>query len=211
MGLPAAVPGGVARTAAHIDKSWIGTDAETLMSDVLETPVALLNDADAAGLAEMEFGAGQGRRGLVMMLTLGTGIGSALFIDGTLVPNTELGHLEINGSEAEEQAASSIRKKEGLSWDVWAVDTALKTYESLLARSLCWWRHQQKHEKFAPTYGKDPVHGSPEEPSRYYWRSGDGQLCASVRRNDNLPLYKASLLIIRCYAFPKKNDSPMSN
>ena len=95
---------GVTRTAANVDKSWLDAPAAQLFSERLGKPVSVLNDADAAGVAEVAFGAGQGQRGLIMMLTFGTGIGSALFLDGTLIPNTEFGHLELDGKDAEMQA-----------------------------------------------------------------------------------------------------------
>lgn len=117
---PAVVRHGVAETAANVDQSWIGTDAGTLFSQATGAPVTVLNDADAAGLAEMDFGAGKGRQGVVLVVTLGTGIGSALFVDGTLVPNTELGHLQIRGKDAEHRAAASVRESKGWSWEEWA-------------------------------------------------------------------------------------------
>ncbi|TGA95255.1 polyphosphate--glucose phosphotransferase, partial [Streptomyces palmae] len=117
---PGVVIGGTTRTAANVDKGWIGTDAATLLADRIGAPVTVLNDADAAGVAEMSFGAGRGRRGTVIMLTLGTGIGSAVFIDGQLVPNTELGHLELDGHEAEQRASSKARDDHDLSWPHWA-------------------------------------------------------------------------------------------
>ncbi|MGA9286348.1 MAG: ROK family protein, partial [Solirubrobacteraceae bacterium] len=98
---PGVIAGGVTRTAANMDPGWVGLDAGGLLSDTLGMPVTLINDADAAGIAEMTFGAGKGRGGTVVLLTLGTGIGSAVFVDGRLLPNTELGHLELNGHDAE--------------------------------------------------------------------------------------------------------------
>ncbi|MEU1166815.1 polyphosphate--glucose phosphotransferase [Streptomyces sp. NPDC005921] len=109
------------RTAANVDKSWIDTDARTLFSERLGgLPVTVVNDADAAGVAEVEFGAGRGRKGVVLLLTFGTGIGSALFVDGELVPNTELGHLELDGHDAEKKASSKAKEDEELSWEHWA-------------------------------------------------------------------------------------------
>ncbi|MEU2424442.1 polyphosphate--glucose phosphotransferase [Streptomyces sp. NPDC007851] len=109
------------RTAANVDKSWIDTDARTLFSERLGgLPVTVVNDADAAGVAEMEFGAGRGRKGVVLLLTFGTGIGSALFVDGELVPNTELGHLELDGHDAEKKASSKAKEDHDLSWEQWA-------------------------------------------------------------------------------------------
>ncbi|HSP60337.1 MAG TPA: ROK family protein [Ornithinimicrobium sp.] len=118
--VPAVVHHGVVRTAANIDKSWIGTDADALFSRRLDRPVHVVNDADAAGVAEMHHGAGRGNDGVVLLTTLGTGIGSALFRGGELLPNTELGHLEIDGHDAETRAASSVREEEDLSWEEWA-------------------------------------------------------------------------------------------
>ncbi|MEU2617263.1 polyphosphate--glucose phosphotransferase [Streptomyces sp. NPDC007157] len=109
------------RTAANVDKSWIDTDARTLFSDRLGgLPVTVVNDADAAGVAEMQFGAGRDRKGVVILLTFGTGIGSALFTDGELVPNTELGHLELDGHDAEKKASSKAKEDNGLNWEQWA-------------------------------------------------------------------------------------------
>lgn len=117
---PGVVTSGVTRSAANVDKGWIDLDARTLLSGKLGLPVTVLNDADAAGIAEMTFGAGRGRKGTVIVLTLGTGIGSALFIDGRLVPNTELGHLELNGHDAEKHASTKAKENEDLSWHHWA-------------------------------------------------------------------------------------------
>ncbi|GGN82427.1 polyphosphate glucokinase [Streptomyces albiflavescens] len=119
---PGVVTGGATiRTAANVDKNWIDTDARALLGARLGgCPVTVLNDADAAGVAEMQFGAGRGRRGTVILLTLGTGIGSALFIDGELVPNTELGHLELNGHDAEKRASTKAKEDHELTWEQWA-------------------------------------------------------------------------------------------
>ena len=102
---PGVVIRGVVRTAANMDKAWIGLDADKLFSESLGRPVTLMNDADAAGVAEMRFGAGKDKRGVVIMITLGTGIGCAVFHDGVLLPNTELGHIEIEGKDAERLAS----------------------------------------------------------------------------------------------------------
>jgi polyphosphate glucokinase len=117
---PAVVKKGVTCSAANVDNSWIRFDAKALLEKKLERPVVLLNDADAAGIAEMEFGAGQGRAGTVIMLTFGTGIGSAVFVDGNLVPNTEFGHLDIRGKDAEDRASDRIRQKKELDWKQWS-------------------------------------------------------------------------------------------
>ncbi|MBV71058.1 MAG: polyphosphate glucokinase [Myxococcales bacterium] len=134
IGLPSVIQRGVPKTAAHISDEWIGLNAEDRFSDGLATSVTLLNDADAAGLAELRFGAGRQRSGTVLMVTLGTGIGSALLIDGQLVPNTEFGHLKMGDFEAEDYAADSIRKKQALDWPVWAgrLNEVLEAYEALL-------------------------------------------------------------------------------
>lgn len=118
---PGVVMGGVTRTAANVDKGWVDVDAAKLLSDRLGgLPVTVVNDADAAGIAEMTFGAGRGRKGTVILLTFGTGIGSAVFIDGRLVPNTELGHLELHGHEAEKRASTKVKEDHDLSWEQWA-------------------------------------------------------------------------------------------
>jgi polyphosphate glucokinase len=135
---PGVVTSGIVRTAANVDKSWIGTDAAALFSKVLSEPVTVVNDADAAGIAEMTFGAGVGVRGTVLMLTFGTGIGSALFVDGTLVPNTEFGHIEIHGKDAETRASEKARSLHDLSWSKWAgrVEEYMKHMEALLSPGL---------------------------------------------------------------------------
>lgn len=120
IGVPGVVLGGVVNTAFNIDESWIGTDASRLFSERLGRPCTVLNDADAAGLAEMRVGAGAGHRGVVLMLTLGTGIGSALFVDGALVPNTEFGHIEVRGRDGELRASAGARDRQGLSYKKWA-------------------------------------------------------------------------------------------
>jgi polyphosphate glucokinase len=117
---PAVVRRGVTMTAANVDDGWIELDADALLEDVTGRAVHLLNDADAAGLAEVRYGAGRGVDGVVIMLTLGTGIGSAIFNDGSLLPNTEFGHLEIRGKAAERRASDRVRKRKGLGWDAWA-------------------------------------------------------------------------------------------
>lgn len=120
MTLPAVVQGGVARTAANIDASWIGTDVARLARERTGRPVHVVNDADAAGVAEAAYGAARDRAGLVLVLTLGTGIGSALLVDDALVPNSELGHLELDGHLAESRASDAARSREDLSWKEWA-------------------------------------------------------------------------------------------
>lgn len=117
--MPSVVQHGVVATAANIDDGWIGLDGRELLERRLKVPVALLNDADAAGMAEVTYGAAKGVSGLVCLLTFGTGIGSALFVDGVLVPNSELGHLEFKGMDAEDYASARTRKDENLSWEEW--------------------------------------------------------------------------------------------
>ena len=119
-GFPAVVKSGITLSAANVHHSWIGYDAEAMFSERTGLDVVVANDADVAGLAEMRFGAGAHRDGVVFFATLGTGIGTALFNDGRLVPNLELGHLEIRGKDAEERAAASAKDREGLSWIQWA-------------------------------------------------------------------------------------------
>ncbi|MFC9999537.1 polyphosphate--glucose phosphotransferase [Nocardia sp. NPDC127526] len=134
--LPSVVIDGVVRTAANIDKNWIGTDARTLFSEALGgREVTVLNDADAAGLAEDRYGAAKDLTGLVVLLTFGTGIGSAVMYHGTLVPNTEFGHIEVGGMEAEHRAAASIKDRDELTYEQWAAEVSkvLVTIENL-----CW-------------------------------------------------------------------------
>ncbi|HEY8868782.1 MAG TPA: ROK family protein [Candidatus Limnocylindrales bacterium] len=120
--LPCVVIDGVTRTAANIDPAWIGHPAEASLAKALEQQVIVLNDADAAGLAEVRFGAGKDQAGVVLVLTLGTGVGSGMFLDGKLIPNTELGHMEIRGRDAERRSAAAARLRRGLSWKAWAAD-----------------------------------------------------------------------------------------
>jgi polyphosphate glucokinase len=120
IGFPAVILDGVVKTAANIDRSWIDAQADVLFAAALDRKLVIGNDADAAGLAEMRFGAGRGQAGTVLMITLGTGIGSALFRDGVLLPNTELGHLQVRGKDAERRAAASKRVSKGLSWNAWS-------------------------------------------------------------------------------------------
>jgi polyphosphate glucokinase len=118
---PAIVRRGVTLSAANVDPSWIGTDADALFEERTGLPFTVINDADAAAIAEMEFGAGRGRNGVVLVLTFGTGIGSGMFVDRRLVPNTELGHIELEGvNPVERWCAARIRKDDGLSWEEWA-------------------------------------------------------------------------------------------
>ena len=128
--VPAVVIRGTVLSAANIAPSWINTDAEALIKEHTGRSVTVLNDADAAGIAELHYGAAKGEHGLVILTTLGTGIGSALIHDGRLIPNSELGHLEIDGYDAEDRAASSVKDNEGLSWDEW-IERLQRYYETI--------------------------------------------------------------------------------
>jgi polyphosphate glucokinase len=135
---PAIIKSGTMYSAANVDDSWIGTNGQALFEEVIGFPVHVLNDADAAGIAEMKFGAGRGHNGVVMVLTLGTGIGSAIFVDGKLMPNVELGHLEIRGKAAEDRASDRIRQQKELSWSKWSqrLNEYLQTLEFLFSPDL---------------------------------------------------------------------------
>jgi polyphosphate glucokinase len=122
VGVPSVVIDGITKSAANIDQGWIDFDARSAIAEAAKRPTLVLNDADAAGLAEMRFGAGFGEKGVVFVLTLGTGVGSGLFHDGVLVPNTELGHMEIRGRDAERRSAAVARTRRGLSWKAWSAD-----------------------------------------------------------------------------------------
>lgn len=136
--VPGVVRHGVVHSAANIDKAWIGTDADAVFTEATGRDVHVVNDADAAGLAEVRFGAARGHSGLVIVTTLGTGIGSALVHDGVLVPNSELGHLEIDGHDAETRAANSVRERDDLSWEKWAkrLQKYYRTLERLFSPDL---------------------------------------------------------------------------
>jgi polyphosphate glucokinase len=153
-GFPAVVKRGVVRTAANISKKWIGVNVREALGEATQCQVVVLNDADAAGLAEMRFGAGRDQDGVVLVVTLGTGIGTSLFMAGQLVPNTELGHIEIRGKEAEDWAADIVRQQKRLSWKKWAkrVDRYLRTMEQLVWPDLIiiGGGVSKKHEKFFP-------------------------------------------------------------
>src|SRR5581483_11044916 len=135
---PGVVADGVTRTAANLEPDWIDLDAGKLFGKAVGNPVRVLNDADAAGVAEMTFGAGVGQKGTVLMLTFGTGIGSALFTRGVLVPNTEFGHIEIRGHDAETRASERAKELHDLSWGKWAgrVDEYLQHIEALMSPHL---------------------------------------------------------------------------
>jgi len=135
---PGVIKQGVTLTAANVDKGWIGVNAAQRILQRTHCPTLLLNDADAAGIAEIELGAGKGVMGTVIMLTLGTGIGSAIFTQGHLLPNTEFGHMEIRGKEAEHRAAARIRKEKELTWEEWSkrLDEFLARMEGLFSPDL---------------------------------------------------------------------------
>jgi polyphosphate glucokinase len=154
VGFPAVIQHGIARTAANIHKSWINTDAATIFSKATGCPMTVVNDADAAGMAEMVFGAGIGRKGVVLLVTIGTGLGTSVFVDGHLLPNTEFGHIEIDCEDAELRASDAARKENKLSWAKWAsrLDTYLLRLEALIWPDLIILGGgvSKKHEKFIP-------------------------------------------------------------
>jgi polyphosphate glucokinase len=153
-GFPAVIQNGVAMTAANIHKSWIGTDVAGLFKTSTGCPVTVINDADAAGLAEMKFGAGKDCMGTVLLLTIGTGIGSAIFTQGKLLPNTEFGHLRIRGKDAEARASDAVRTRKELPWDEWArrLDEYLCRMERLIWPDLIiiGGGVSKEHERFFP-------------------------------------------------------------
>jgi polyphosphate glucokinase len=156
---PAVVKKGVVHTAANVDDSWIGINGRKLLKKATGCPVLLLNDADAAGIAEVTWGAGKGREGVILVLTFGTGIGSAVFVDGTLMPNTELGHIllrcrKAGQVEAEAYASDRVRKEKKLRWRAWArrVNEYLALLENLFSPDLfiIGGGASKKHEEFLP-------------------------------------------------------------
>jgi polyphosphate glucokinase len=134
LAFPSVIRNGIVYTAANLNKAWIGKPLAGLARERLRRPVTAINDADAAGLAELRYGAARDVTGTVLVLTLGTGIGSALFVDGRLVPNTEFGHLQVSGTEAELRASGRAKVDRHLSWDAWAeqLNLVLKEMHSLL-------------------------------------------------------------------------------
>jgi polyphosphate glucokinase len=134
LAFPSVIRDGTVRTAANLNKAWIGKPLAALASEHLRRPVTAINDADAAGLAELRYGAARDVPGTVLLLTLGTGIGSALFVDGKLVPNTEFGHLQVSGSEAELRASGRAKVDQNMSWDAWAgqLNLVLREMHALL-------------------------------------------------------------------------------
>lgn len=153
-GFPAVVHDGVTMSAANVHKKWIKKDAAALITEVTGCETCVINDADAAGLAEMAFGAGRDRKGTVLIATLGTGIGTAIFTDGYLLPNTEFGHLQIKGIDAEVWTSDAARKREKLSWKKWAhrLDVYLRTMERLISPDLIILGGgvSKKHKKYIP-------------------------------------------------------------
>jgi polyphosphate glucokinase len=153
-GFPAVVRDGMTLTAANVHKKWIGTEAARLITEITGCPACMINDADAAGLAEMTFGAGKDRHGVVLIVTIGTGLGTALFTQGILLPNTEFGHLQIDGEDAEIKASDAARKRDKLSWKRWArrLDRYLRTMEDLVWPDLIILGGGviKKYEKFIP-------------------------------------------------------------
>ncbi len=151
---PAVIQHGVARSAANVDDSWIGTNVEEVVAKATGRRVHAVNDADAAGYAETLYGAARGQEGTVLVVTLGTGIGTCMVVDGTLVPNLELGHLEIDGQDAENRAADSAREREELTWEHWAerLQRYFRTVEDLLWPDLIvvGGGVSKKHAKFLP-------------------------------------------------------------
>ena len=151
---PSIIQHGVARSAANVDDSWIGTNVEKVIAKATGRSVHAVNDADAAGYAETLYGAARGHGGVVLVVTLGTGIGSCLVVDGTLVPNTELGHLEIDGHDAESKAADSAREREDLTWKQWAerLQKYFSVVEALFSPDLIvvGGGVSKKHDKFLP-------------------------------------------------------------
>jgi polyphosphate glucokinase len=138
VGFPSVILNGVTKTAANVDPEWVGFEAQAAFTKAFKRRSWLVNDADAAGVAEMRFGAGYRKRGVVIVLTLGTGVGSGIFVDGRLVPNTELGHMEVSGRDAERRSSANARVRRGLSWKAWAedLDEHLKAIDVLFSPNL---------------------------------------------------------------------------
>ena len=153
-GFPAVVQQGITRTAANVHNKWIGTNAARLFSETTGCRVKVINDADAAAMAEMAFGAGKGRIGVVLLVTIGTGLGTSLFTNGVLLPNTELGHIEIDSKDAELLASDAARKRNDLSWKQWGkrLDTYLNRLEQLVWPDLIILGGgvSKKHARFVP-------------------------------------------------------------
>jgi polyphosphate glucokinase len=154
VGFPAPMVDGRVMVATNIHKKWVGKNVAALLAEATGCPVYVFNDADAAGTAEMRLGTGKGRKGVVILITIGTGLGSAIFTEGCLVPGTELGHLEVDGKDAEIRASDAARKREKLSWKKWAkrFDRYLHELESLFSPNLfiIGGGISKKHELFFP-------------------------------------------------------------
>ena len=170
--IPAPSRHGVVPMMANLDKAWIGINANELFSEQLNRPVVVVNDADAAGLAEVRYGAAQGHPGVVVMTTLGTGIGTALINDGDLVPNTELGHIEIDGHDAETRASSAVRTRKDLSYKAWAkrLQKYYRTLEKLLWPDLfvVGGGVSKNHDEFLPYISID----TPIVPAKLFNQAG---------------------------------------
>jgi polyphosphate glucokinase len=153
-GYPGVVKRGVTLTAANVDAGWVNLDAKSLIEHITQCKTNIINDADAAGMAEVSYGAGRNVKGVVLMITLGTGIGTALFVDGKLLPNAELGHLVIRGRDAETRASERARIRKGLSWKEWAkrLDEYLEYVERLIWPDLIilGGGASKNHERFVP-------------------------------------------------------------
>lgn len=154
VGFPAPIKHGIAMMAANVSQKWVGTNADKLFTSITGCPCKVGNDADVAGMAEMAFGAGKGQSGTVIMLTLGTGIGSAIFYNGHLIPNTEFGHLQMDGMDAEHRASAAIRERDKLSWKKYAkrLNAYLNEMEKLFWPDLfiVGGGISKEHEKFLP-------------------------------------------------------------
>ncbi|WIK88223.1 ROK family protein [Varibaculum cambriense] len=151
---PGPLPGGYVRFMANLDQEWVGKNAVEVFSEAIGREVAVLNDADAAGLAEQQYGVFKDQPGVTVFTTLGTGIGTALFVDGVMVPNTELGHIQVDGHDAETRASAAVRKREDLSWKKWAkrLTKYYREMEKLFSPDLfvVGGGVSRKHEKFLP-------------------------------------------------------------
>jgi polyphosphate glucokinase len=188
-------------SAANLHSSWVGVDLARLFRRVTHCPVHALNDADAAGLAEMAFGAGRGKKGTVLLLTLGTGIGSALFVDGVLVPNLEFGHLRFKHSTAEKHASAAVRKHEDLTWPAWGrrVNEVLRHMHALVSPDLIILGGgvSAKFERFAACL---------DVPARVVparLQNGAGIVGAALAASRQLP---ASKLVLRSFVPPPAQD-----
>ena len=187
--IPGVVQHGIVRTAANIDRGWIDCPGQEIFSQALGRHCLLVNDADAAGVAEVRYGAAKGKEGLVILTTLGTGIGIALLHNGVLIPNAELGHLEVDGYDAETRAAASIRERDGLSWTKWAarLRRSYTTVERLLWPDPCLVDHPRRHHgRGRRLPGRPP---GPGVPAR---RPGRGRL----DRRHHLPARRLDCLLL---------------